>query len=123
MNKKITSLDDLNRLRDQAKNALDLRTGNKDIRVTVHMGTCGIASGARDVMAALMSELGRAGIDNVMITQSGCAGLCEHEPMLTLADRSGRQVRYGKLDKNKVKEIVRQHIVNDSPIVDFMINT
>ena len=121
MSPKITSPQELIKRRDQVRSSIELRSGQKDVRVTVHMGTCGIAAGARDVLAALASELAGAAATNVTLKQSGCAGLCEQEPMITVADASGREVRYGRLDAAKVREIVRQHLAGGTPVVDFMI--
>jgi len=121
MAQRITSPKDLKALQEKAKGDIDLRTGQKDVRITVHMGTCGIAAGARDVLGALMDTLGAAGVKNVTITQTGCAGLCDQEPMLTLADKAGGSFRYGKLDKRKVAEIVREHVQRGQPVAEYLI--
>jgi (2Fe-2S) ferredoxin len=120
MTQRITSPKDLKKLQETARREIDLRGGQKDIRITVHMGTCGIAAGARDVLTALLNELGPAA-DKVTVTQSGCAGLCDQEPMLTLTDKAGGSFRYGRLDKNKVGEIVREHVVRGQPVLEYMI--
>lgn len=121
MANKIKSPQDLAALKEKAKADLDLRMGPKEIQVTVHMGTCGIAAGARDVMTALMEELAAAGIDNVTLRQAGCLGLCDREPMVTLVDKAGQEFRYGKLNQKKIHRIVQQHIVEGSPVVDDLI--
>ena len=121
MANKIKSPQDLAALKEKAKADLDLRMGPKEIQVTVHMGTCGIAAGARDVMTALMDELASAGLKNVTLRQSGCLGLCDREPMVTLTDKSGQEFRYGKLNQKKVHRIVQQHIVEGAPVVDDLI--
>lgn len=118
---KITKPEDLLALQKKAKAAIDLRAGGKDMRVTVHMGTCGIAAGARDVLGQFVSELNRAQIQNVSLQRSGCAGLCDQEPMITLADKAGNEFRYGKMDKDKVREIVDAHIVAGSPVTKYLI--
>ena len=116
MSGKISSPQDLLKLRDQTRSSLDARSGPKDIRITVHMGTCGIAAGARDVMAELVSELDVKSIENVTIRQSGCIGLCDQEPMLTLTDKAGRNFLYVNLDRGKVRRIVAEHLVSDRPV-------
>jgi NADP-reducing hydrogenase subunit HndB len=121
MAQRITSPKDLKALQEKAQGDIDLRSGQKDVRITVHMGTCGIAAGARDVLGALMDTLGTAGVKNVTITQTGCAGLCDQEPMLTLADKAGGSFRYGKLDKRKVAEIVREHVQRGQPVAEYLI--
>jgi NADP-reducing hydrogenase subunit HndB len=121
MPERISSPKDLKALQEKAKAEIDLRGGPKDIRITVHMGTCGIAAGARDVMANLMSALNAAGAGNVSLQQSGCAGLCDQEPMITLTDKAGGSFRYGKLDKQKVGEIVREHVLGGQPVAEHLI--
>jgi NADP-reducing hydrogenase subunit HndB len=119
--KKITSLADLNAVRDQAVADIDLRTGGKDLRITVHMGTCGIAAGARDILTALMTELTLAGAARVALQQTGCAGLCDREPMVTLTDKSGAVFRYVNLDKNKVRQIIAEHVARGNPVQEFLL--
>lgn len=120
---KITSVDDLKKLRDQAKADVDLRSGPKEILATVHMGTCGIAAGARDVLSAMSSEILNAGVDNVTLRRSGCIGLCDQEPMMTLRDKEGHEYQYVKLDTQKVHEIVQDHIVGGQPVVAHLMHT
>lgn len=121
MTQRITSPKDLKALQEKAKSDIDLRSGQKEIRITVHMGTCGIAAGARDILGALIAELRGPAAEKVTLTQTGCAGLCDQEPMLTLADKAGGSFRYGKLDKRKVGEIVREHVLRGQPVVEYMI--
>ncbi len=118
---KITSPKDLKALQEKAKADVDLRSGPKDLRITVHMGTCGIAAGARDVLAAFMDVLGRNGVENVSLQQTGCAGLCDQEPMATLTDKQGSSFRYGRLTKQKVGEIVREHVLRGLPVNEYLI--
>jgi NADP-reducing hydrogenase subunit HndB len=118
---RIASPKDLKALQDKAKAQIDLRTGQKDLRITVHMGTCGIAAGARDILTALMHELGANEVTNVSLQQTGCAGLCDQEPMFTLMDKNGKSFRYGRLTKNKVGEIVREHVIRGLPKQEYLI--
>ena len=123
MTKKITNIEDLKSLRERAKEEIDLRTGPKDMQITIHMGTCGIAAGARDVLTQLADELGRASVDTVTLRQSGCMGLCDQEPMLTLTDRSNKSFVYGKLNQEKVRKIVQEHVLGGSPVIPYMVKT
>jgi (2Fe-2S) ferredoxin len=123
---KIKNPADLLALAQKAKGGVDMRSATKEITVTVHMGTCGIAAGARDILAALMSELSAAGglppvAGKVALQQTGCAGLCDREPMITLTDKSGVVFRYVNLDKNKVRQIVTEHVVRGNPVVEFLL--
>ncbi len=121
MAQRISSPKDLKAFQEKAKAEIDLRTGQKDVRITVHMGTCGIAAGARDILTALMTELSNAKASNVGIQQTGCAGLCDQEPMVTLTDKAGGTFRYGRLNKNKVGQIVREHVLRGVPVNEYMI--
>jgi NADP-reducing hydrogenase subunit HndB len=120
MSQKITSPQELVKLRDATRSSLDVRGGDKEIRITVHMGTCGIAAGARDVMAELVSGLDARGITNVTLRQSGCIGLCDKEPMMTLTDKAGRDFLYVDLTKDKVKRIVAEHLSAGKPVDAFV---
>ncbi|MCX7806363.1 MAG: (2Fe-2S) ferredoxin domain-containing protein [Planctomycetota bacterium] len=121
MGKKIKSVEDLNAIRDGARKGLDLRVSAREMQVTVHMGTCGIAAGAREVLLAIASELGEEGSSKVLLRQAGCAGLCDREPMITVVDKSGVEYRYGKLDGAKAREIVREHILGGRPVAALLI--
>ena len=123
MTKRIMSAADLKNLQARVKDEIDLRTGPKDMQIIVHMGTCGIAAGARDVLVHLADELGRASVDTVTLRQSGCTGLCDQEPMLTLTDRSGKSYVYGKLNKEKVLKIIHEHVLGGNPVIPYMVKT
>jgi NADP-reducing hydrogenase subunit HndB len=121
MSAKITSVEELRKLREQARGQVDLRSGPKENRITVHMGTCGIAAGARDILAALAEELGKASVGNVTLRQSGCIGLCDQEPMLTYTDKAGRDYLYVELTKEKAREFVASHILADRPVAKYIL--
>ena len=120
---KITSPDQLLARAQKAQADLDLRQGRKDTQITVHMGTCGIAAGARDVIATFMTEMSAAGVTSVSLHQTGCAGLCEEEPMATITIADGTMYRYGLLDKDKVHTIVKDHLVGGTPVDAYLIKT
>jgi len=123
MAKKIKSPEELNLLRDWLKSETSVRSGPKEVQITVHMGTCGIAAGARDILTQLADELNQASVENVALKQSGCIGMCDKEPMLTLTDKDGKEFRYGDLDKNKMREIVSEHVLGGNPVVAYLITT
>jgi NADP-reducing hydrogenase subunit HndB len=120
MSDRITNPKDLLKMRDKARSAVELRGGPKEKQVIVHMGTCGIAAGARDVLAELVSELDKKSVTNVTVRQSGCIGLCDQEPMLTFTDKDGRNYLYVNLTKNKVREIVAGHLVAGAPVAKYI---
>lgn len=122
MSKKITSPIELSALRDKALANIQLRFPHRDMEVTVHMGTCGIAAGARDVLASLMDELDRTGLERtVTLRQAGCGGLCEREPMCTVRDKEKNMFRYGPLDKESASRIVREHLMGGKPVNEILI--
>jgi NADP-reducing hydrogenase subunit HndB len=121
---KIKSPADLLAMAARAKEGLDLRSGAKEIKVTVHMGTCGIAAGARDLVVDFIGEIADAKLDNVTIHQAGCAGLCEMEPMATVEFAEGGVYHYGHLeDRAKVHEIVQSHLVGGSPVTAYLVKS
>jgi len=119
--KKIKSPADLLALRNRAKAEIDVRSAREGVQITVHMGTCGIAAGARDVLTQLAAELAETHAEGVILRQTGCVGLCDQEPLITLTDRAGKEFRYGKLDRKKVREIVREHVLGGKPVIDHIV--
>ena len=122
MANKIKSPEDLKNLRDKFREETELRTGEKEMKIIVHMGTCGIAAGARDVLGELADQINNAGLKHVAVQQSGCAGLCDQEPMVTVTDKSGVKLCYGRLDKNKVRQIVQEHIIQGKPVTEYVVS-
>lgn len=123
MTDKIKSPADLMAMAAKAKADVTVRDDEKALQVTVHMGTCGIAAGARDVIATFMRELAAAGVTNVTLRQSGCAGLCEQEPMITVRDADDKPYHYGLLDEARIKTIVSQHLVGGKPVDELLVSS
>ena len=111
------TIDDLKQMRERAAPTVTLRTGTARARVTLHMGTCGIAAGARDVMAALLKAIEQEGLADVVVTTSGCAGLCSREPMATVEVRGGAPVRYVRLTPESIVSVLRQHVIGGQIVV------
>ena len=105
------TLDDLKRIKEESKAATTLREGGQRAKITVHMGTCGIASGARAVMSAFMDEITERQVTDVIVTTSGCAGLCSREPMATVELLGEAPVKYVDLDDGKSREILVEHVI------------
>jgi len=120
MSDRIKSPQDLLKIREKARSAVELRSGPREMQMVVHMGTCGIAAGARDVLAELVNELDRQKVDTVTVRQSGCIGLCDQEPMLTFTDKAGRNFLYVHLDKARVKELVAGHVIGGEPVTRYI---
>ena len=120
MSVKINSPEDLNRLRDQVRGEVDVRSDPKEIRITVHMGTCGIAAGAREIVSELTDRLAAAGVENVTLRRSGCIGLCDQEPMLTYREKDGTEYLYVRLTRERAREIVARHVLAGEPVRRYL---
>lgn len=112
---RLSSIDDLKRIRDEYKARFSLGAGGYRAKVTVHMGPCGVAAGARKVMAALMDEMERSGVTDVFVTTSSCGGLCAREPLATVELMNQPPVKYCELNDQKMREIFRDHILGNNP--------
>ena len=116
---KIT-IDDLEKIRESTKRTLNLRLGAGRAKITVHMGTCGIASGARDILSAVMKEIDERRLIDVIVTNSGCAGLCSKEPMITLEMvNEPAPVKYIELTPAKIKRIFDLHIMKNEIVKEY----
>ena len=113
--------EDIDKIAQRMRTATTLRDGNARARITVHMGTCGIASGAREIMRAFLSQVESRQSHDVEITTSGCAGLCSHEPMATVEIRGEAPVKYAKLDEEKVARIFAEHVEGGNAVVELAI--
>lgn len=117
------TLAELENIRRQTLERINLRKESKDetVRVVVGMATCGIAAGARPVMAAFMEEAGRRGLSGVQVTQTGCIGMCRLEPMADVVMPGQEKVTYVHLTPDKARRIVAEHIVNGNPVAEYTI--
>ncbi len=110
---------DLKKIKDKQKATFTLREGGNRAKITVHMGTCGIAAGAREIMTALMDEMTQTKAEDVIVTTSGCAGLCAREPMATVEILNSPPVKYGDLTVDKIREIFKEHLIGGKPIEKY----
>ena len=115
-------VEDLKRIKESLKGTVNLRDGRHRVKITVHMGTCGIAAGARKIMNALFVKLEESGADDIILTTSGCAGLCNHEPMLTVEVKDSAPVKYIDLNDKKILRIFDEHIMNNNPVADYALS-
>jgi len=113
------TIDDLKKIKEKHKVDFALREGSSRVKVTVHMGTCGIACGSRDVLTALTEMLSESDITDVIITTSGCAGFCSKEPMATVEILGQTPVKYALLDSEKMKQIFKEHIQGGKVVEEY----
>ncbi len=104
--------EDLKRIKEEARSAMVLREGGFRAKVNIHMGTCGIAAGARKLMSVVLGEIEERKIKDVMVTTSGCAGLCSREPMATVEILGKPPVKYCDLNEERMKEVFVHHVLN-----------
>ena len=108
---KAMSIAELTALRDKMKDKVAMREGSGQIRVVVGMATCGIAAGARPVLAAFVEKVGEAGLgEKVIVSQTGCIGICQYEPVVEIFEDGKEKVTYVKMDAAKAAEVVEQHL-------------
>ncbi len=113
------SIEDLKKIREESKATLTLRSGQARAKITVHMGTCGISAGARDVMGALLKEIEKLNLTDVIVTTSGCAGLCSREPMATVELKGEAPVKYVDLKPERILRVLREHVLEGKVVTDF----
>lgn len=114
------TISDLEKLREAAKASILLRDGGPfRARITVHMGTCGIAAGARDIMDTFLRLLNERQIADVILTTSGCAGMCSREPMATIELPGQSPVRYVDLTPEKVTLLFENHVLGGKPVPEL----
>lgn len=104
-------VEDLKRIKDEVQKATSLREGGKRVKVIVHMGTCGIASGARKVLNALVNAMEEEEVQDVMVTTSGCIGICSREPLVTVEILDQEPITYSDMDENKMRQVFKRHIL------------
>ena len=117
----LKSKNDLEKMRAQVKASLAARESAGGVRLVVAMGTCGIAAGAREVVAALMDELEKRGVSDVTLTQSGCKGLCDREPTLDVLRPGDAPVTYGDVTPQSARRIVAEHVIGGQPVRDLVL--
>jgi NADP-reducing hydrogenase subunit HndB len=115
--------EDLDKIGEKIRRTVHLREGKARARVIVHMGTCGIAAGARPVMAALMEEVEKRDLKDVIVTISSCAGLCSREPMVTVELQDEPPVKYVDLNKEKAKKIFDEHVMGGKIVTEYALAT
>jgi NADP-reducing hydrogenase subunit HndB len=106
----IKSLDDLKRIREEALEKRKAKSLSGNIQVTVAMGTCGIAAGARDTMKAILGQIEAENLSGIIVNQTGCIGLCEHEPIVQVTIGDAPKVTYGNVTPDIARKIMSEHV-------------
>ncbi len=116
------SLAELKAIKEKMKDKVVLREGTADVRVVVGMATCGIAAGARPVLNAMVEAVNEGGLaDKVTVSQTGCIGLCQYEPIVEIFEAGKEKVTYVKMDADKAKRVVEEHLKGGKIVTDYTI--
>lgn len=115
-------IEDLEKITEDFKKKMTVREGGGRVKVTVHMGTCGIAAGARDIMNAFVKEIEEKNVQDVILTTSGCAGLCSREPMATVEVLGQAPVKYVDLTAEKVKKVFNDHVMKGMFVKEYALS-
>jgi NADP-reducing hydrogenase subunit HndB len=114
------SIEDLAKIREKTRYQSTLRQGAARVRINVHMGTCGIAAGAREILTSVMKEIESRELLDVIVTNSGCAGLCSQEPMMTVeVANEPAPVKYVLMTPEKVKKIIDAHLLKGQIVKEY----
>ncbi len=111
--------EDLEKIREKMKGTVNLRDGKYSAKITVHMGTCGIAAGARKIMSKIISLVQEKDFKDIIVAASGCAGLCSREPMVTVELKGASPVKYVDLDEEKIEKIFLEHILGKKIVAKY----
>lgn len=117
------SLEELRAIRERMQGKVGMRSEDaSQTRIVVGMATCGIASGARPVLNVLADEVQKRGMSDVVVTQTGCIGLCQYEPIVEVYVPGKEKVTYVKMNVDKALEMLEQHIVRGYTLGKYTLN-
>ena len=117
------SLQELAAIREKMQNKVLIREGVNSTRIVVGMATCGIAAGARPVLNAFVEEVNNNGLaDTVTVTQTGCIGICQYEPVVEIFEPGKEKVTYVKMTPDKAKEVIAKHLKGGNVITEYTIS-
>ncbi|MBQ7670974.1 MAG: (2Fe-2S) ferredoxin domain-containing protein [Clostridia bacterium] len=116
------SLEELMAIREKMQDKVAVRHASDDIRVVVGMATCGIAAGARPVLNAFVEGVANEGLaEKVTVTQTGCIGICQYEPIVEVYEKDKEKVTYVKMTADKAKEVIEKHLKGGTPVTEYTI--
>jgi len=117
----IKSLEELKRVREEALAKKQMKAAPGNVQVIVAMGTCGIAAGARDTMKSVLNYIEAQHLSGVTVTQTGCMGMCEQEPIVQVIFGEQAKVTYGKVNADVAAQIMKQHVQGGMPLKDHVL--
>jgi NADP-reducing hydrogenase subunit HndB len=117
----VKSLEELKRLREEALAKRQAKATSGRAQITVGMGTCGIAAGARETMKAILEMIEVENLSDIIVKQTGCAGLCEWEPVVEVVMGDHSKVMYGHVSAESARQIVKQHVMGEAVVAELVI--
>ncbi len=116
------SLAELQAIKDKMKDKVVLREGSGDMRVVVGMATCGIAAGARPVLNAFVEGVNEGGLaDKITVSQTGCIGICQYEPVVEVFEAGKEKITYVKMTAEKANEVIEKHLKGGKVVEEYTI--
>lgn len=116
------SIEELKQIKEKMKDKVNIRDENNDsIKIVVGMATCGIAAGARPVLLSIIDEVNKRNLKNVTVSQVGCIGICQYEPVVEVLEPGKEKVTYVKMTPEKAVKVINDHIVNNNPVLEYTI--
>jgi len=117
------SLAELQAIKEKMKNKVIIREGGEEVRVVVGMATCGIAAGARPVLAAMVEEVEALGLSGkVSVSQTGCIGICQYEPVVEIMEAGKEKVTYVKMTAEKAKRVAKEHLKDGKVVSEYTLS-
>ena len=113
------TIKDLKKIKEKVQRETALRDGAMTTKITVHMGTCGIAAGAREVMDALLEEMAQSERQDIRVVTSGCMGMCSSEPNVTVELQDKEPILYQHMDRKKMRQVFKRHVLEGEVQTDF----
>ncbi len=114
------TLEDLRKIKEEHQQISKERSDQFDKKIIVHMGTCGIAAGAREVLKAAMEEIAKRGLKDIAITQANCIGLCDREPVVTV-QIGDQEVKYEFMSPDRIRKVINDHLINGQVVEAFLV--
>jgi len=118
----VKTLADLRAIKEKAKQEMAAREQSATCRISVAMGTCGIAAGARNVMSAILDEMSKRGVKDATVSQTGCLGYCDQEPMVQVTGADKNTITYGKVTPEVARKIIADHVRGGKVLTEHVFN-
>lgn len=119
----VKSLEELKKLREEAIQKRNAKMTYGNAQVIVGMGTCGIAAGARDTMKAILGQIEKDNLNDIVVTQTGCIGLCEREPIVQVVVGESPKVTYGKVTPMVAERILKEHVLGGKVVQEYVVQS